>query len=98
MTPLKATLPEQVAQALVAYYRQADGFVVSAQELLAWYTSLTLPEKEDVRRLGPYHWAMLPKYKRFLLERRGYSLRAYLALHLTTPAFAHWAATTDEQL
>jgi hypothetical protein len=83
---------ERIAHAMQAYYRQGQDMPLLATDLLAWYRSLAPSDQAHVHALGPYHWAVLPTFKRYVLEQRGYSLVAYLQSHLTASDFAYWLA------
>jgi hypothetical protein len=89
------SLAERIAEAVKGYYRQADSVPLSARELLAWYGSLSPQDQAHVHTLGPYHWAVLPLFKRYVLEQRGHSLAAYMQRHLTPPEFDYWLAQQD---
>jgi hypothetical protein len=91
------TRDERIAQVTRDYYRQADDFSLSAQELFAWYRTLLSQAQADVVALGPYHWAVLPAFKRYVLEKRGHSLSAYLKLHLTPAEFAYWCEQPENE-
>jgi hypothetical protein len=91
------TRDKRIAQAVRDYYRQADGFSLSAQELFAWYRTLPPQAQADVVALGPYHWAVLPAFKRYVLEKRGYLLSSYLKLHLAPADFAYWCEQPENK-
>jgi hypothetical protein len=84
------TTRERVAAALHAYYRQADCFQLTAQELLDWYKALSPQAQGEVTSLSPYHWSVLPQFKRYALENRGYRLQEYLIAYLTPDELAYW--------
>jgi hypothetical protein len=90
------TTRARVAAAVRAYYSQADGFQVTAQELLEWYRSLSPPARGAMASLGPYHWSVLPQFKRYALENRGYHLQEYLIMHLTPGELAYWLKNQTE--
>jgi hypothetical protein len=87
---LSLSLAETVANVELAYYRQADQFVFSAQEVLAWYKELPVQEQATLQLLPPLQWLRLPAFIRPALVKRGYSLSGYMAAHLTQEEWAFW--------
>jgi hypothetical protein len=95
---LVVTPTEKVLQALVAYYRQAEGLEVNEEELRAWFATLAPQQRHTVALVNPTYWALLPECRRYLLECRGHSLAAYLSSHLTAAELAHWVGQADNIL
>jgi hypothetical protein len=89
---------EKVLQVLVAYYRQADALEVSEEELRAWFATLVPQQRHAVALVNPTYWVLLPECRRYLLERQGHSLAAYLSSHLTASELAHWVVQADNLL
>jgi len=93
----KETPAERVAHVVLDYYRQTDDFAgaVTSLERTDWYTALSEAGKDKLERLLPAQWIELPAFKRFLLEKRGLSLRRYVTLHLTPTELTHWVDDGD---
>lgn len=87
---------EKVAETLMGYYRQADEWVASEEELLTWFATLAPHQRVAVHLVNPSHWLVLPECRRYVLQSRGYSLFTYLASHLTVAEFTYWLALADD--
>ncbi|GAB3637939.1 hypothetical protein GCM10027422_35290 [Hymenobacter arcticus] len=93
--PSDLTPAEQLAATVLAYYRLADAEPITMPELLAWYEALPPADQAELSLLSPRNWLTLPGFRRHVLERRGYSMGAYLAARLSPAELAHWAAEQD---
>ena len=92
-TPLTTT--EKVAEAVLAYYRLADSFPVTINEALAWGETLPPDVQQLIGVLPPHEWLFFPDFKRYLLEKRGISLHAYMTSHLAPREVSHWLLHGD---
>jgi len=79
------------------YYRLTEKFssAVTSLERMDWYTALSQIAKDELQQLLPIQWIELPAFKRYLLERRGFSMHRYVALHLTPTELTHWVDDGD---
>lgn len=89
-----ATVREEVAAAVLGYYRLANDLVPTVLEA-AWVDALPPAEQQQVRLLGLRQLLLLPTFKRFLLEKRGWSMSNYLAKRLTPEEFQYWTNDRD---
>lgn len=82
LSPL--TVAEQVVAAELAYYQHGAGCPPTTADQTTWrrqqavHLLLTLPEPVTFRR--------------YVLERHGYSLHRYMATHLSPAAWRYWFA------
>jgi hypothetical protein len=89
------TVAEKVAEAELAYYRQANELVFRFNEMLAWYAALVREEKVEADRISVSNWKRLSSLRRYILEERGYKMLDYMALYLTPAELLYWV---DEQV
>ncbi|TVT40633.1 hypothetical protein FNT36_14285 [Hymenobacter setariae] len=80
----------------MSYYRQADEWLATEEELLTWFATLAPHQRVAVHLINPSHWLGLPECRRYVLQSQGYSLSTYLASHLTAAEFAYWLALADD--
>lgn len=90
MQDLSATIPEKVAQVVIAYYRQIEQFSPTREDLVFWYVQLSLVDGTTVAALPTHSWYSLPSFKRYFLEKHGHSMPEYMAQHLTPHELTYW--------
>ena len=90
MQDLSDTIPEKVAQVIIAYYCQIEQFSPVREDLVGWYVQLSLEDGKAVATLPTNSWYDLPSFKRHFLEKCGHSMREYMANHLTPHELAYW--------
>ena len=86
---------EKVAETVVAYYRQIEEFVPTAEEVAQWFDALPAPLRLQMHTYGLRRCRTLPSFRRYVLEGRGYSMPAYMAAHLTSDVLVHWVDDGD---
>jgi hypothetical protein len=91
MNPQHLTAPEKVAQAIVAYYRLTEKLSMLPQAVAEWLDMLPPSEKQALAMLNFPQLSRLPAFKRYYLEKHGYSIDAYMADHLTPSELSYWA-------
>lgn len=89
------TPAEIVAQTVVNYYHQLTAFVVPVSERMTWYNAQSSEQQAVLSTLVPYMWELLPSFRRYALEVRGRSMRAYMAEHLTPDELKLWIDDGD---
>jgi hypothetical protein len=88
------TPKERVASIALAYYRQADELLPSMSELVAWIARLRLEVRTEVLSLNLAGLLLLPAFRRYILERRGYSMAAYLS----GADFLYWVDNMGDEM
>lgn len=83
-------LPE-IAGAAQAHYDLAGRVALTAIDFYAWLASLAAPRRTQVLKCGLAASQSEPALWRFCLGQRGYSMRTFMAEHLSKAAFARWA-------
>ncbi|ALW84954.1 hypothetical protein AUC43_07525 [Hymenobacter sedentarius] len=91
MVPEGVTPAEKVAATVLAYYRQLDALRVTAREFACWFDARSPADKVSLVRVGLAQSQQLPAFRRFLLEKRGHSMPAYMRAHLTPQELSLWA-------
>lgn len=91
----KQTIAEKVAETVLAYYRLADALLPTAQEFRSWFESLVPASQAELVLLSLEQANLLPTFKRYVLEGRGYSMPTYMAAHLTPQELPHWVDDND---
>jgi hypothetical protein len=91
------TAAEKVVATVLAYYRQTDLLRPTASELLFWLDSCAPKVQAELLLLEQESLLLLPPFKRYLLEKHGYSMAAYMATHLSETELAYWVER-DKQL
>ena len=86
---------EKVAETVLAYYRLADTLPATARELAGWVDKLPVLEKAKLLVIGLQQAIVLPAFKRYVLEARGYSMRAYMQAHLSPTELRYWVDDND---
>ncbi|MGY2134500.1 hypothetical protein ACW9KT_19890 [Hymenobacter sp. HD11105] len=81
---------DKVTDTVLAYYRQVDELVITAQELATWFDLLPAPTRLQMHTLGLRTCLTLPAFRRSVLEHRGRSMAAYMAAHLTPDELRLW--------
>jgi hypothetical protein len=94
-TAMLLTTAEKVTETVLAYYRLAEVLPASAKELASWFDSLLPDMRTEVNLVGLQQAILLPAFKRHLLERRGYPMQAYMAMHLTPHELRYWVNDND---
>ena len=86
------TPTEKVAETTLAYYRQGEILARNATEteLLIWFSSCSAEAKGALALLGPNNWRTLASLRRYLLEKRGFSMQAYMLAHLASDELRYW--------
>lgn len=78
------------------YYREARHVEATPADFAAWLATLPAPRRAHAEARGLASSRAIPDFKRFLLERRGYSLTEFLAARLAPNVLAFWQALPDE--
>jgi hypothetical protein len=89
------TTAEKVTETVLAYYRLAEVLPASAKELASWFDSLLPDMRTEVNLVGLQQAILLPAFKRYLLEWRGYPMQTYMAMHLTPQELRYWVDDND---
>ena len=89
------TPAEKVLEAVLAYYRQADKVVPAAQDVVAWLRQLAPADQVELASLPLADALHLPAFRRYLLERRGFSMQAYMMACLTPHELPYWIDDGD---
>ena len=84
------TSAEVVAQTVENYYCQASAFTILTSERAAWFLAQPSEQRTLLAAILPAQWDLMSAFQRYVLEARGYSMRAYMAAHLTADQLAHW--------
>jgi hypothetical protein len=92
------TPKERIASGALAYYRQVDELLPSIFELMAWVAGLRLEVQAEVLCLNLVGLLLLPPFRRYLLERRGYSMAAYMAACLSSADFLYWVDNMGDEM
>jgi hypothetical protein len=92
------TPKERVASIALAYYRQANELLPSMSELVAWIAGLRLEVRTEVLPLNLAGLLLLPAFRRYILERRGYSMAAYMAAYLSGADFLYWVDNMGDEM
>ncbi len=93
--PVSRTAPEKVAEVVIAYYRLVEQLPGAAQDLADWVATLSPAERLDATGLNWTQATRLPTFKRYRLERHGYSMAAYMKNHLTRTELGYWVDDND---
>jgi hypothetical protein len=93
-----ASPQEKVTEAVLAYWRLADKYSPSAQELAEWFDSLSPYVQTQLTVLGLEQALRLPLFKRYLLERRGLSMHTFMQATLTEDEFPYWVDDNDGEI
>jgi hypothetical protein len=78
------------------YYREARNLEATPADFAAWLATLPAPRRSHAESRGLASSRSIPDFKRFLLERRGYSLTDFLAARLSPSVLAFWQSLPDE--
>ena len=89
------TTSEKVAETVVAYYRLLEVASSTAEELASWFDSLFPDARAELNLIGLHRAILLPSFKRYVLEKRGHSMQAYMAAHLTPQELLYWVDDGD---
>jgi hypothetical protein len=81
---------DKVTDTELAYYRQVDELVITAQELATWFDQLPAPTRLQMHTLGLRTCLRLPAFCRSVLEHRGLPMATYMAAHLTPGELRLW--------
>ncbi|MBW3131240.1 hypothetical protein [Hymenobacter profundi] len=91
-------LTQKIATTALAYYRQLESLPPTALELATWFDALAAPTRLQMHTLGLQACLRLPVFKRYVLEKRGYSMPAYMALHLAPDELVQWVDNSESGL
>jgi hypothetical protein len=83
-------LLNEITTAAKAYYTQTADFPLTATDFLDWLDSLPAARRADVLKRGFITSQSEPDFLRWCLELRGYSMRAFMAEHLSATAYEIW--------
>jgi hypothetical protein len=78
------------------YYREARNVQPTAADFSAWLATLPASRRAHAESRGLASSCSIPDFKRFLLEKRGFSLTDFLTARLSPPVLAFWQALPDE--
>ena len=78
------------------YYREARNVQATHAEFAAWLATLPAGRRAHAESRGLASARSIPDFKRFLLEKRGYSLTDFLSARLSPSVLAFWQALPDE--
>ena len=78
------------------YYREARNVQATPAEFAAWLATLPAARRSHAESRGLASARSIPDFKRFLLEKRGYSLTDFLKARLSPSVLAFWQALPDE--
>ena len=78
------------------YYREARHVDATPADFVAWLAALPAARRAHAESRGLASCRSIPDFKRFLLERRGYSLTEFLAARLAPNVLAFWQGLPDE--
>jgi hypothetical protein len=90
-----ASPQEKVIEAVLAYWRLADKYSPSAQELAEWFDGLSPCVQTQLTILSLEQALRLPLFKRYLLERRGLAMHTFMRAQLTQQEFSYWVDDAD---
>lgn len=85
------SIAERIEAVAAAYYRQMEQFCPLERDLIEWFVQLSTDDKTAAAGLRYERWPTLTGFKRYFLEKKGHSLPAYMARHLSAQELAHWA-------
>ena len=78
------------------YYREARNLEATPGDFAAWLAMLPAARRAHAESRGLVSARSIPDFKRFLLEKRGYSLTDFLRARLAPNVLAFWQALPDE--
>ncbi|WP_426061642.1 hypothetical protein [Hymenobacter sp. B1770] len=78
------------------YYREARHVNASPADFATWLATLPAARRAHAESRGLASARSIPDFKRFLLERRGFSLTDFLAARLSPRVLAFWQDLPDE--
>ena len=88
--PIRLSLPEQVLAAEVGYYQQCEAIRPTQADANTWKRKYAvLVAWSPLTGMVPPPFCS-PEFKRYLLERHGYSLHEHMAAHLKPAAWHCW--------
>ena len=90
-----SNLLAEITQAAQAYYGQARAFPLTATDFYDWLEALPAARKATILAHGFVASQAEPGFLRFCLEWRGYSMRTFMAEHLSFDAFTLWIANGE---
>lgn len=90
-----SNIKEKVAEVVLSYWRLTDTSPPTAQELAQWVDTLAPPVQTQLLALGLAKAIHLTVFKRYVLEKRGYSMQSYMRAKLTPEEFPYWIDDND---
>jgi hypothetical protein len=95
MDHLSLTPSEAVAQTVIAYYRRLEEALPTASELTTWLRGLSVLDQHELSVIGLDKAVLLPAFRRYVLESRGFPMLAFMQAHLQPHELAYWVDDND---